>query len=87
MDITRNDKEVINLGKGSLPTSARIGQKPKYILPDVWMFLSYNKKVYVSLIRTWVFSSAPKWKRNKGIGIIRDLRLPIWIDILITEEI
>ena len=29
MDITRNDKEVINLGKGSLPTSDRIGQKPK----------------------------------------------------------
>ena len=35
MDITKNDKEVINFGKGSLPSSVRIGQEPKYIFTDV----------------------------------------------------
>ena len=45
MDITKNDKEVINLGKGSLPTSARIGQKPKYILPDVRIFYRTAKSL------------------------------------------
>ena len=85
MDITKNDKDVINFAKGSLPTNVSFGRKPKYIKPDVWMFLSHNKKVYASQIMTRSFSSVSNKNKKEGIVIIRNLRKGTEILMLVRD--